>query len=801
VEVEFSVLDATYEVAGREPVVVLWAKLRDGSTAALLDRRFRPYFYVLPSPTLGETSLQRLAAKILALSNPRSPIVSVEPVERKYFGRPIKVLKVTTVVPEFVRDYREKVRELPEVEDVLEADIRFAFRYMIDKDVKPFRWYAAKVEEVQRPDFRAQHVFALKEDPVEVEEKGLRPPELSVVAFDIEVLNPAGSPRPEKDPVIIIGLASSSKRWQLVAEDGDDKKILQELVEAIREADPDVIVGYNSNRFDWPYLVERSKVKGVKLDVGRKVGSEPTPSVHGHVSIAGRLNVDLYDFAEEIPEVKMKTLDEVCEHLGVMKRSERELVEWYEIPELWSSPEKRKRLLKYNMDDVVSTLLLSEKFLPFGVQLSSLTGVPLDQVMAASVGFRLEFYLMRRAYKHGELVPNRVERRAETYKGAVVLKPKPGTHENIVVLDFTSMYPNIMIKYNVGPDTLVRNGAGSEDAYVAPDVGHKFRKEPPGFFKSVLQALLEARKKIREELKKLPKGSPEYQVLDERQKAIKVLANAAYGYMGWQAARWYCKECAEAVTAWGRYNILTAIRKAKELGLEVIYGDTDSLFVRNDPDKLRAFIEWVESELGFEIKVDKVYKRVFFTEAKKRYVGLTEDGTTDVVGFEAVRGDWAEVAKETQFEVARIVLEEGSVEKAVEYVRKLVSELKQKKVPYEKLIIWKTLSKRLEEYEVDAPHVVAAKMYIEAGLKAGVGDKIGYVVTKGSGKVSDRVRPYFQATIDDIDVDYYVDHQIVPAALRILGYFGVSEAALKATAAKGQKTLFDFFSQASGKRS
>ena len=137
------------------------------------------------------------------------------------------------------------------------------------------------------------------------------------------------------------------------------------------------------------------------------------------------------------------------------------------------------------------------------------------------------------------------------------------------------------------------------------------------------------------------------------------------------------------------------------------------------------------------------------------------------------------------------MLKTGDVNKAIEYVRRLVAELRSGKVPVEKLVIWKTLSKRLDEYEAEAPHVVAAKRMIEAGYKVQVGEKIGYVIVKGSGRVSSRAWPYFMVKPEQVDVDYYIDHQIVPAAMRILGYFGISEKQLKA-AASGQRTLFDF---------
>ena len=140
-----------------------------------------------------------------------------------------------------------------------------------------------------------------------------------------------------------------------------------------------------------------------------------------------------------------------------------------------------------------------------------------------------------------------------------------------------------------------------------------------------------------------------------------------------------------------------------------------------------------------------------------------------------------------------IILKEGSTDKAVEYVRKIIGDLREKKIPISKLVIWKTISKRLDEYAVEAPHVAAARKIIERGGKVTVGSKIGYVIVKGTGRLSDRALPYFMAKIDDIDVNYYIDRQVIPAAVRVLEYFGISEKELKAVTVKAQKTLFEFF--------
>jgi len=788
VKLRFYLLDVSYEIHGGVPTILLWGVSDDGRRILIVDKSFRPYFYVILREEVDEYGV---LSKIKILSRGDSPITSTEVGYKKYYGKPVKVVKITTVKPEAVRDYRELVKKLKDVVDVVEADIRFSMRYVLDSDVPPCQWYEAEVEPLEGVSgYRVNSMYGLagRLRPLD----RTVPPRLRILALDIEVYNPRGAVDPSRDPVIVISLATSDGDLKLLtASEGSppqDRDLVKEFINYVLAYDPDIVVGYNSNKFDLPYLVERASKLGLSLDIGRVRGGIPRPSVHGHYSIPGRLHVDIYNFAEEIPEIKIKSLDTVADYLGVMKKSERTLIPGHEIHAYWDDRSKRGLLLNYAKDDVVSTLRLSEKFIPFAMQLSSLTGLPLDQVGAASVGYRLEWYLMRSAVKMGELIPNRLEREYEPYKGAVVLEPKKGVHSNVAVLDFTSMYPNIMVKYNIGPDTYVEGEC--ENHYKIPGTNYCFRKDPPGFYKSVLETLLRLRRVVREEMKKYPLGSPEHLILDERQRALKILANASYGYMGWVGARWYFKPGAEAVTAIGRDTIKKAISLAENLGLEVIYGDTDSLFISNRPE-VSKFIEEVMKVLELEIKVDKVYKRVFFTEAKKRYVGILDDGRIDIVGFEAVRGDWSEIAKEVQENVAKIVLETGDTKKATDYVRSVVLELKQQKIPLEKLVIWKTLTKSLDEYEVNAPHVTAAKKMIGLGFKVEKGDKIGYVITRGQTPISSRAAPYFMAKLSDIDVDYYVKHQIVPAAMRILEYFGVSEKQLEAISKAG-KTLFDF---------
>ncbi|MEM3766624.1 MAG: DNA polymerase domain-containing protein, partial [Candidatus Bathyarchaeia archaeon] len=478
---------------------------------------------------------------------------------------------------------------------------------------------------------------------------------------------------------------------------------------------------------------------------------------------------------------------------------DRVLIEDVDFAEYWDDRGKREILKRFSMENARCIMGVANAILDFAMQLSSLVGLPLDHIGTAAVGFRVEWFLIKHAYKIGELVPKRVEQPYRPYAGAIVLSPKPGLHENIAVLDFASMYPNLMIAYNLSPDTYVapKEQTPSCGVYEAPEVKHKFRKEPPGFYKEVLSHLISIRNEIRTKMKCCLPDSVEYRVLDARQKAVKVITNASYGYAGWIGARWYMKPVAEAATAFGRQTIQTAIKMAEEEGLTVVYGDTDSIFIKYEQEKAKRLVEKIYERLGLEIKPDKIYKRIFFTEAKKRYAGLLPDGRLDIVGLEVIRGDWAAVAKKVQEKVLEVILKEQSPKKAARVARQFIQELRQKRVPYRDLIIWKTLTKPIGEYEVRAPHVAAAKMLIEKGWELAMGDKVGYVVVAGTGRLYERVKPYMFASYDEVDVEYYVTNQVVPAAARVLECFGITEEdLLKAKASEeeeGERKLTDFF--------
>jgi DNA polymerase I len=774
VKTVFWLLDVNYEVREQKPEVWLWGIDDKKKRILIVDPNFLSYFYLVVKEGQNPQDVIQSIESRKVSDFPSA--VKLEVVKRKYFGKPVNAVKVVCQNPDVVSKYAKAMSKIEGVKESLEDDIRYSMRYLIDNDMSPCGWHEIEAEQTKNTmGAQVDQVYSARSFPKSVDKTDV--PQLRVLSFSTLAYSPKGASKPEKDPVVIISVASNNgKEAQFVAKNSDDKTVLESFVKYVRDFDPDIIAGYGTNRQNWPYLTARAKKLGVKLQVDR-ANTEPHTSVYGHVSITGRANVDFFDFSDELLEVKVKTLENIADFLKVMPLEKRTLVEDVDYAAYWKDPKKRSTLFKFSKENAQSVLGVAEAMLGFAIQLSNLVGLPLDHVGTAAVGFRVEWYLMREAYKIGELIPKRVERPYFPYVGAVVLAPKPGLHENIAVLDFKAMYPNIMIIHNVSPDTYVLTSESEppDGVNVAPEVKHRFRREPPGFYKQVLSRLIAFRDLVRPKLSRLDPKSSEYRVLDARQKAVKVITNAAYGYTGWIGARWYIKPVAEASTAWGRYVIMNTIELAKKVGLEVVYSDTDSVFIKNEPNKIKKVSAEVEKTLGLEIKPGEVYTRVLFTEAKKKYCGLLPDGRLDIVGLEVVRGDWAACAKSVQERVLEIILKKQAPEEAAEFVKAYVSDLREKKVPYKDLIIWKTLTKKVEEYEVKAPHVEAAERLLKEGYELSMGDKIGYVITVGSGKLYERAKPYALASYDEVDTEYYVTNQVLPAASRILSMFGIAE--------------------------
>ena len=776
------IIDAEYSIKKGEPEVQLFCKTPEGENLLAVDRDFRPYFYALG----GENLEEKIREEEFAEDGEKLPVEGIERVKREDGNEEVEALKVYTDVPPKVPKLKHQIYDLPECEGCREYDIPFYKRYLIDKHIRP-----VKTVEIAGEEEEAES-FDLKMGVEEVEEAEAEV-EFGKLAFDLEVY---------EGEIIMASFASENFEKLLTTEEidrdyvevvEDERRLLERFIEIIGERDVDILTGYNTDEYDFKRLRERCEEHKIELSLGRE-GERMKFRRRGRFSgarLKGRMHLDLYPFISHIlsPGLESETLD-LDSVASEMLGREKDEMSWEEMKASWKQKEDLEKFADYALKDSKLALELSEEIVPQMLELSRITGlIPFD-TCRLTYGQLTENYLLREAYERNMLSPNRPSRSERekrrnqgAYSGGFVYEPEAGLKDDIAVLDFRSLYPTVMVAHNISPDTL--NVDNCSDRFEMEDLDYSFCQDFQGFFPELVEELVKERYELKSRLDNYKEETKEYNSIYNRQEAEKILANSFYGYLGYNGARWYSRESAEATTYLGRKYIQETIEKAKEEGFEIVYGDTDSVFLSADHirNSLDDFLEKVNSELpGFmELEFEGYFKRGFFTStdsgkgAKKKYALLSEDGSMKITGFEQVRRDWSPVAKLTQEKVLEKVLKEN-IEEAAELVKETIEEIREGDVPLDDLRIYSTLTKPPEEYDSTAPHVEAVEKARERGDEIEAETTVGYVIGRGSGNISSRAELVKYA--EDYDPEYYIENQIIPVSLRVLKVFGYTEGQL-----------------------
>ncbi len=738
----------------------------------VLREDFKKYFYLLPQGEAREKLSQH------------EEVEKVEEVDKKQ-GKALKITLKNWDSTQKVRDYIEE-KELGEPR---EHQYPGVYRYLIDRNLYPLTYYQVEVKGEEVGKF------------IEVSELRNEVPALSRCAFDIE-LDTQGKPDSEVDPIIMISYKDEEDEevFYWTKEKGTELETIENFLEKLEKKNKQVIEGYNSTNFDWPYLQQRAHINQVKLDLGID-GSSVKVNKRGFGSTAkifGKLHLDAYkgvEFLTSIGALRLpkNTLEVVYEELCGKEKTD---IDHLEIPIYWKEGgEKLEKLKKYNLEDSVAAYEISEQVLPLYQELTRLIGLPPYEITRQSTSNMVEWLLVRESFKFNRLVPRRPTnqeiraRRMNPIKGGYVKAPETGLHEDLVVCDFKSLYPTIVISKNIGPQTLCEDEGCKEEHHESPN-GQRFHKNGESLVPQVVEKLVENRDKVKKEIKET-KDPEKKKRLEYRSQALKIIANSTFGYLGYPRARWYSRPCAEAITSWGRQYIKETIKKAEEEGFNVIYGDTDGCFIKlKDNQSLQDLKKWLkeinrELPSAMNLEYEGYYPRGLFvskkggTAAKKKYALLRDDGKLEIKGFALVRRDWAPIAKKTQKEVIKKVLEEGKPAKAVELVENVVKKLRNKEVDTKDLVIHTTMKKNIDNYNSIGPHVKAAKKLEKEGYKVTAGTVIGYVIKEGNQSISQRAQPIQLVKNKDYDSNYYIDNQVIPATMRILKELGVKESDLK----------------------
>ncbi|NTS77824.1 DNA polymerase II [Catenovulum sp. SM1970] len=571
----------------------------------------------------------------------------------------------------------------------------------------------------------------------------------------------------------------------------DEKALITAFIAQIQLNDPDILIGWNVVNFDCRILLKRAEYLGIRLAIARdnsvpKMRQARDDSNQSFISIAGRVVIDGID-ALKVATYHFESfaLDNVAHALlGRGKLVDDNENRMDEITHDFHH--NKTKLARYNLEDcqLVSDIFVHTKLLDFLLLRSELTGLELDRV-GGSVAAFTNLYLPK-LHRAGYVAPNLPPGGGLVNPGGYVMESQPGLYENVIVLDFKSLYPSIIRTFKIDPMGLIEGLKapdkaieGFKDAYFSRD---------QHFLPDIITALWQQRDEAKKD-----KDSA-------RSQAIKIIMNSFYGVLGSGGCRFYDTRLASSITLRGHQIMQQTAKWIEQDGYKVIYGDTDSTFVwldgieqsevaaigielqdkintlwrvkLHDDDNLQSALE-IEFETHFQRFLMPTIRG---TEkgSKKRYAGtkLSQDGSTELIfkGLETVRSDWTELAREFQNKLYQLVFDGDD---PISYIQQTIEALQSGQK--DKLLVYrKRLRRKLASYVKNVPpHVRAARIADEHNAALGrplqYQNKawIQYVLTVNGPEPKQFIQ-------SPLDYQHYIDKQIKPIAEGILPFIGLN---------------------------
>ena len=801
----------------KENVVRIHAWSESGRV--VLTESFSNYFFVYPR-----------VSDIDAVVATDDRIARVVQTQREYYGDVLDVSQIFLKRHYEGKDVGASLSAKYNLKYVLEADVPVIRKYLYDCQVDPMKGYEIPALTISGSGVSVGDFSARKPTG-----KFISLEELRVVGFDIETYAKIKHIDSKLNPILMIAfyIANRGKVEKKVFTYGRKKSVhpyvemlsseeamLRRFNEYLREIKPDIICGYNSDAFDWPYVADRCEKYGIKLDFGADNGGLTFGGgTQKTVYITGCPHIDICNFIRVNMRAQLKTttytLDAVSSEILGEKKIEVAVSELYKA---WDAVDdvKLDRFVEYNLHDSYLCVKLLEKLFPNILEFVGMIRLAVEDATRMSYSQLVESYLMNRTRAKnisalGIMIPVKPTRQdAEDRmalppnEGAFVFKPTPGLYKNIVVCDFRSLYPSIIASLNIERGSMNKS---TDPADRVPEYNGElyFAKTPRAFIPTVIEDIILRRVEIKKLVKDAAASGDERAklLLEARSYNLKILANALYGYMSFAQGRWYCEECGGATTAYARHFIKYTIKQAQDAGFNVIYSDTDSIFIElksHTAKDARDFVASLNKKLPGIIELqyeDEFVSGIFVGAkngtggAKKRYALLSTSGKFKITGFEYVRNDWCDYARETQYNVISILLKESNTVKAFDYAKSRIKDLFDGKVPISQLIIRDKLSRDVSEYESNLPHVIVARRMQEAGEVVGRGKIISYVVMQGKGPIYERVSVPELADVSKLDLEYYMNNQVIPVVDSIFQVFGYKKEDFAVQ--KNQTGLGQFF--------
>ena len=617
------------------------------------------YFWAILKEKINSKKINKLIEKIekikLNLKGRQTRVENVELHEKNFLGKKVKALKIFATNYKDLHDIANKLG-FPEIECRRGYDLGFITHYIIERKINPLCWYEISGEFANEKFSGVENLdvdFCIElESLKKIEDKKFSP---KILSYDIET----NDLRIGGGEILMISLVSENFKKVLTWKKTKDKqsyveyvdneeKLIEKFVEYVKKISPDFLVGYFSDGFDLPYLKARANKLKIPLNLGLDDSSprffrKGFGKDFGTAKISGVIHIDILKFIQTAYSQYMQSetlsLNEVAkEFLGDQKKN-FDLDSFNKI-----SSQSWEDYFEYCLHDSILTFGLFEKFWPDILEFSRIIKEPVFDISRNGLSKQVEGYILHNLERFNEIPEKRPthdeigkRKHRKKVEGAFVLEPTPGLYEKIAFFDFTSMHTSIIISMNISKSTLLEKE--EKDSYESPEIEFEGKKtrfyfsKKQGFLPSLMEEILEKRKRYKEEYKKNPN-----QITFARSNAFKLLSASVHGYIGFFGARYYSLESSASVLAFVRKFNKEIIEKVTKAGYSVIYGDTDSiafLLGNKNEEDVKKLLTKLNLELPgvMELELEGFFKRgIWVTKrtgtfgAKKKYALIGKDG-------------------------------------------------------------------------------------------------------------------------------------------------------------------------------
>ena len=619
-------------------------------------------------------------------------------------------------------------------------------------------------------------------------------PNIKRISLDIEVDSDVGripDPKVAEKKVTAIGFESSDELKQiLVLRHGNAKEGINDLPPDIKITFYDenkeknmildafkivqqypLLITYNGDGFDLPYLYNRAE----RLGIGKE--DNPFYMMRDSATLRKGVHLDLYrtmsNRAFQIYAFGQKYNDFSLNSVSIGLLNEKKIDYGMDIGDL-----TLYQTAKYCQNDARLTYKLTsfdnDLLMNLLVVISRIARMPIDDISRMGVSQWIRSLLYFEHRKNGSLIPRRdeLDKRSsgvaneaviknKKFRGGLVVEPKEGIHFDVTVMDFASLYPSIIKVKNISYET-VRCSHDECKKNTIEQTNHWVCTKKNGLTSLLIGSLRDLRVNYYKSMARKDTLTDEerhlYTVVSQ---ALKVILNASYGVMGAEIFPLYFLPAAEATTSTGRHIILDTISKCNDAGIEVLYGDTDSLFIKNPaPQQIKTIIDRAKNDHNVELEVEKEYRYVVLSDRKKNYLGVTKSGKVDVKGLTGKKSHTPPFIKTLFFELLDILAEVKTVDefkhakkKISDKISECTKKVQAKEIPLSELAFNVMISKAPKEYVKTIPQHIRAARQLESIREIKKGEIISYV------KIINKpgVRPVELARQNEIDSSKYME--------------------------------------------